>query len=240
MKIALIPARSGSKRIGGKNIKPLAGHPLIAYTICAALQSGVFNRVLVSTDSAEYGSIAQTYGADVIMRPPEFATDVSPDIDWVTQVMSSKTVNGKYEIFSILRPTSPFRQPKTIIEAMEVFRSVPCDSLRAVAPCGEHPGKQWLLNGPNPYMTPLLLQPPQQPFHSSQKAALPKVYTQTSGLEIAWTKQTVDQGTIAGERIVPFLMEGPEAHDLNTPEDWVIAEHYLANGAKLPEVKTVA
>ena len=238
MKIALIPARSGSKCIGGKNIKPLAGHPLIAYTICAALQSNTFNRVLVSTDSAEYGSIAQTYGADVIMRPPEMATDTSPDIEWVTQVMNSPTVKGKYEIFSILRPTSPFRMPATIYMAMQSFRASSCDSLRAVTPCGEHPGKQWLL-GYGPFMTPLLLQSPQQPFHSSQKTTLPKVYTQTSGLEIAWTALTVDRGTIAGEKIAPFLMEGPEAHDLNTPEDWVIAEHYLANGAKLPEVKTV-
>ena len=83
MNIALIPARQGSKRIKGKNVRELEGHPLMAYTIASALESQVFHKVVVSTDSAAYGNIAQRYGADVIIRPEEFATDTSPDIEWV-------------------------------------------------------------------------------------------------------------------------------------------------------------
>ncbi|MBL8103117.1 MAG: hypothetical protein JNM02_11335, partial [Anaerolineales bacterium] len=82
--IALIPARAGSKRVQGKNIRPLAGHPLIAYTICAAKQSGVFADILVSTDSEEYAEIARQYGAEVpFLRPAEIAGDLALDIEWL-------------------------------------------------------------------------------------------------------------------------------------------------------------
>jgi N-acylneuraminate cytidylyltransferase len=76
--VALIPARAGSKRVPDKNIRPLAGHPVIAYTIAAALESGVFADVIISTDSEHYAEIAQYYGAEVpFLRPPELAGDVS-------------------------------------------------------------------------------------------------------------------------------------------------------------------
>ena len=78
--IALIPARAGSKRVPDKNIKPLAGHPVMAYTIAAALQSEVFSDVIVSTDSEQYADIARYYGAEVpFLRPADLAGDVSPD-----------------------------------------------------------------------------------------------------------------------------------------------------------------
>ena len=79
--VGLIPARAGSKRVQDKNIRPLAGHPLIAYTIAAALESNVFSDVIVSTDSEKYAEMARYYGAEVpFLRPAEFAGDVSPDI----------------------------------------------------------------------------------------------------------------------------------------------------------------
>ena len=231
-RIALIPARAGSKRIPNKNIRLLRGVPLLAYSIRAALDSKEFDQVVVSTDSKEYGDIAKMYGAtDVIIRPEKMATDTSPDIEWLTHALK---IFKTYEVFSILRPTSPFRIPMTIARAMNQFALTPCDSLRAVALCNDHPGKQWVLS--NGYMTPLLLQPKPQPWHSSQRTMLPTVYTQTSGLEIGWSEMVLRTGTIAGEKIIPFVMEGAEAHDLNTEEDWVVAEYYLTNGAGLPEV----
>ena len=82
--IALIPARSGSKRVPDKNIHLLAGHPLIAYTILAAKQSGIFSSMVVSTDSEEYASIAKKYGAEVpFLRPAEISNDLSLDIEWL-------------------------------------------------------------------------------------------------------------------------------------------------------------
>lgn len=234
LNVGLIPARAGSKRVPNKNVRLFAGHPLIAYTIAAARDSGVFDKVIVSTDSREYASIAQAYGADVLMRPDDMATDVSPDIEWVVHALGRLPL---YDAFSILRPTSPFRMPATIKQGVELFLSAKADSLRAVAPCVEHPGKMWTIRGAQ--LVPLLLQPQPQPWHSSQKSTLPVVYTQTSGLEVAWTDTVFKKGTIAGDVIMPFIMSGAEAHDINTEEDWVLAQWWLDKGAKLPVARSI-
>ena len=82
--VALIPARAGSKRVPGKNIRPLAGHPLLAYTIAAAPRQRRVRRGVVSTDSDDFAEIARHYGAEVpFLRPAEMAGDLSPDIEWV-------------------------------------------------------------------------------------------------------------------------------------------------------------
>ena len=103
--VALIPARAGSKRVADKNIRPLAGHPLIAYTISSALQSQIFSAVIVSTDSQLYGDIAGHYGAEVPhLRPSELAGDLSPDIEWVEYTLRRLQKNGRdYDCFSIFR-----------------------------------------------------------------------------------------------------------------------------------------
>jgi N-acylneuraminate cytidylyltransferase len=111
--IALIPARSGSKRIQGKNVKPLRGHPLLAYTIAAARESGVFARVIVSTESEDTAEIARHYGAEVpFLRPPAYAGDLSPDIEWVRDVLHRLAAAGlSYDCFSLLRRPAPFVRP---------------------------------------------------------------------------------------------------------------------------------
>jgi N-acylneuraminate cytidylyltransferase len=121
--VALIPARSGSVRVPHKNIRPLAGHPLLAYTIAAAKDSEVFDSIIVSTDSADYARIARHYGAEVpFLRAPDIAGATSPDVDWVLHALESLAANGKtYDAFSILRPTSPFRKPETIRRAWRMF-----------------------------------------------------------------------------------------------------------------------
>ena len=94
--VALIPARAGSKRVPDKNIRPLAGHPLMAYTIEAALESGIFADVIVSTDSERYAEIARYYGAEVpFLRPPELAGDVSPDIEWIEYTLKRLRADGR-------------------------------------------------------------------------------------------------------------------------------------------------
>ncbi len=148
--VALIPARSGSKRVPDKNIRLLAGHPLIAYSISAALQSGVFAAVIVSTDSERYAEVARNYGAEVpFMRPAEYSGDTSPDIEWVEYTLRRLAAEGRrYDCFSILRPTSPFRLPETIQRAWAEFcAETGVDSLRAVEKCSQHPAKMWVVRG---------------------------------------------------------------------------------------------
>jgi N-acylneuraminate cytidylyltransferase len=237
--VALIPARAGSKRVQDKNIRPLAGHPLMAYSIAAALDSGIFADVIVSTDSEQYSEIAQYYGAEVpFQRPRELAGDTSPDIEWLEFTIKKLEETGrKYDCFSILRPTSPFRLPATIHRAWQSFRREEgVDSLRAVEKCQQHPGKMWVIRGRR--MMPLLpMAPPEQPWHSSQYQSLPEVYVQNASLEIAWTRVVLEERTIAGNVLMPFLTEEYEGFDVNNPYDWNLAEHLVSNGdVQLPDI----
>src|ERR1051325_6068634 len=238
--VALIPARQGSKRVPGKNIRLLNGHPMLAYTIAPAIQSGVFDAVIVSTDSEETAAIARHYGAEVpFLRPAAFATDTSPDIEWVEYTLRELGAQGRrWDAFSLLRPTSPFRTPDTIRRAWRQFTADPsADSLRAIELCAQHPGKMWVVDGNR--MRPLLDQPEPgaQRGHSTPDHALPRVYVQNASLEIAWTRVPLETHTIAGDVLMPFVSEGYEGFDINDPHDWMIAERLLADGAAtLPRV----
>ena len=241
--IALIPARAGSKRVQGKNIRPLAGHPLIAYTICAAKQSGVFADILVSTDSEEYAEISRQYGAEVpFLRPAEISGDLSLDIEWLDFTLRKlKEMGREYDCFSILRPTSPFRLPTTIQRAWKEFQDEEgVDSLRAVEKVKDHPGKMWVIRGRR--MMPLLpFGPKEQPWHSTPYQGLPEVYSQNASLEMAWSRVVFNGRTIAGEVVMPFISEGYEGFDVNHPYDWELAERLVARGeAQLPEVEKIS
>ena len=237
--VGLIPARAGSKRVSDKNIRPLADHPVIAYTIAAALQSEIFAAVIVSTDSPQYAEIARHYGAEVaFLRPAEFAGDFSPDIEWVEYTLERLRSTGRsYDCFSILRPTSPFRLPETIRRAWREFLAEEgVDSLRAVEKCRQHPGKMWVVRERR--MLPLLpLGPAEQPWHSSQYQSLPEVYVQNASLEIARSRVVFEGRTIAGTVLMPFFTKGYEGFDVNNPYDWDLAEHLVREGrARLPMI----
>lgn len=236
---ALIPARAGSKRLKAKNVMPLAGHPLIAYTIAAAKASGIFDAVIVSTDSQDTADIAVRYGAESpFLRPAEMAADKSPDIEWLQYTLRRLQDEGRpFEVFALLRPTSPFRLPETIRRAWAQFQSVPgVESLRAVELCKQHPGKMWVVDGDlmRPFLDDGGISPP---WHSTAYQGLPVVHAQNASLEIAWSKVVLEGGTIAGKRITPFITEGYEGFDINRAEDWVLAEALVAQGlAALPAV----
>ena len=238
--VAFVPARSGSKRVPHKNIARLAGHPAMAYTIAAARASGVFAEVVLCTDDPLYAEIGEYYGASIpLLRPVEISTATSSDIEWVVFMLDALEKSGQsYDLFSILRPTNPFRRAVTIAGAMEMLLTAPgADSLRAVSPVTEHPGKMWVLKGQ--FMVPLLpLYTGETPWHSRQMAALPKVYKQNASLEIAWTRVARSQTpTISGETLVPLISEGHDGFDINDPADMEQAEALIASGAvELPPI----
>jgi CMP-N,N'-diacetyllegionaminic acid synthase len=234
--VGLVPARSGSERVPGKNVMPLGGHPLIAYSIASAQESGSFGAVVVSTDSEEIAEVARRYGAEVPgLRPARMSTSTSYDIEWVLHVMRDRDE----EVFAILRPTSPFRSAETIRRAFErlVELGDRADSIRAVEPARQHPAKMWTLAGD--LLEPLLPQPAgETPLHSRQYQALPKVYAQNSSLELAWSRVLGEPvPTISGSRVAPLFTEGVEGFSIDYPDDLERAERMLASGeASLPAV----
>ena len=221
-------------------MRALQGHPLLAYTIASAIESAVFDAVVVSTDSEETAAIARHYGAEVpFLRPAECAGDRSPDIEWVQYTLSELTRRGRtWDCFSLLRPTSPFRGAETIRRAWATFTAQDgVDSLRAVEKCGQHPGKMWVLQGDRMVQLLQPTDPAAPPWHSMPYQALPHIYVQNASLEIAWTRVVSEKRTIAGDVLVPFLTRGYEGFDINDPHDWMIAERLLADGTvTLPPV----
>jgi CMP-N,N'-diacetyllegionaminic acid synthase len=236
--VAFVPARSGSERVPGKNVRRLAGHPLVAYAIETARQSGVFARVVVSTDSEEIAEIARWYGADVpFLRPAEYATSTSPDIEWLSFTL--ERLDESYELFAIVRATNPFRGPETVRRGLEQLLATPqADSLRAIERVKQHPGKMWLLAEDGRTMSPLLDQAHLEiAWHAGQYQALPPVYSQNSALEIAWARVVAETGTREGRVVAPFFTEGWEGFNVDEEEDWERAERLLASGAAtLPAV----
>jgi CMP-N,N'-diacetyllegionaminic acid synthase len=233
--VAFVPARAGSERVPGKNVRPLAGHPLLAYSIAAAQKSGVADRVICSTNSEEIADIARWYGAEVpFLRPAALATATSPDFAWLADALAR--LPYRPDLFAIVRPTSPFRRPETIRRARDVLVAVPdADSIRAVEPVRQHPGKMWIVEGER--MRPLLDQSHLDvPWHDTQFRALPSVHVQTSALEVAWTR-VVDAGTIGGTVRLPLFMEGDEGFSIDYEEDWARAEELAQSGVALPRIE---
>ena len=237
--VAFVPARSGSERVPGKNVRPLAGHPLLAYAIETARRSGVFDRVVVSTDSEEIAAVARWYGAEVpFLRPLEYATSTSPDVEWLTWTL--RELPERYELFALIRATNPFRGPEVVRRGLEQLLATPeADSIRAVELVKQHPGKMWLLADDGRTMLPLLDQRDLDvAWHAGQYQALPPMYVQNSALEIAWTRVVGETGTREGETLAPFLTDGLEGFNVDDQEDWERAERLVASGeATLPAIE---
>src|SRR6267143_340867 len=220
--VALIPARAGSRRIPRKNVRLLAGHPLISYAIHAAQQSCLFPALWVVTDDPETEQIALEAGAQVMRRSPATATDDAPDMLWLRDWMHA---HGKESsTFAILRPTAPFRTAATIQRAYDQFVRQEVHSIRAVELAKQHPGKMWRLA--NGCLVPILDETHMSgtPWHSSPTQTLPAVYVQNASLEMAWSYVVSSFGTISGMKIAPFFTEDYEGVNLDDEADWAEAE----------------
>ena len=227
---ALIPARSGSKRAPGKNVRLLAGKPLIAHTILAAKNSSVFEEVLVSTDSDDYMGIATQFGAKKTqLRPAELASDSSPDIDWVKHAILELIPNAQEsDRLCILRPTSPLRSGKTIASAIKLFANTPwASSLRALQPVSEHPGKMWRVDESNLANSYLDQAGRQIPTHSVATQSLERLFVQNASLEITTVGSVNDTNSIAGDAVLAFSMPEFEGLDVNTELDFQFLEFLI-------------
>jgi len=237
--IALIGARAGSERVKDKNVRRLAGHPLLAYAIETARRAEVFDRILGSTDSEQIAQVARWYGADVpFLRPVEHASSTSPDIEWIAWTL--RRLDERYDLFAIVRATNPFRGPEVIRRGLDQLLATPeADSIRAVELVKQHPGKMWVIDEVGRLMRPLLDQSHLDvAWHAGQYQALPPIYVQNSALEIAWTRVVEATGTREGRMLAPFLTEGYEGLNIDDEDDFARAEELAASGrAHLPAIE---
>jgi len=222
-----------SKRVPGKNLVLLGGKSLLQWTIEAAKESGVFDEIVVSTDWLECMYLAVDRLVRIVERPPELCTDTAHDYQWVQHALSHFP---GFDIFVILRPTSPFRTAATIRRAMDEFLKIPCDSMRAVEKTTAHPQKSWEI------MESGFMYPYDEgaidgfPYFDLSTQSLGPVFCQNGCIHIAWTEVLTKYGNVSGEVIRPFFTEGNEGVDINTPNDLDYAEWLIGRG-KIDEDK---
>lgn len=225
--LAIIPARGGSKSIPGKNIKLLGGRPLIAYSIAAGLRAALVGRVVVSTDDPEIARIAKGLGAEVpFLRPMELAGDDVTDLPVFRHALQTLAEQGEPpEIVVQLRPTSPFRPPGSVDEAIRILSGDGrADAVRSVAPPAQSPFKMWRLRDDR--LEPLLKGRSPEPYNAPRQS-LPRVYWQTGQIDAVRRTTIMDKNSMTGERILPLFLEPGLAVDLDSPSQWEAAEAIL-------------
>ncbi len=228
--VAIIPARGGSKSIPGKNIRPLGGIPLLAYSIAAGLQSGLTDRVLVSTDSAEIAAIARAWGAETpFLRPPGLAEDTTTDFPVFEHAMDwlEREEGYRADLLVQLRPTSPFRPPGLVDAAIRSLLNDPeADSVRCVTPSGQNPFKMWRIE--QGALTPLIRTDLPEAYNLPRQA-LPDTFWQTGHVEVIRRETITQKRSLTGDVLLPCLVPPEYAIDLDNLYQWDYAEYVLAH-----------
>jgi CMP-N,N'-diacetyllegionaminic acid synthase len=228
--LAIIPARSGSKGLVNKNLLPLMGHPLISYSIKAALESKFINKIIVSTDSESIAQKAKEYGAEVpFIRPEEFAQDDSLDLDVFIHALNWLKENQNYfpDYVIQLRPTSPIRKVEIIDEAIVKFIHSRSDSLRVVTQSPISPFKMWKIDPENYELVPLLkLEEIKEPYNAPRQS-LPKTYWQIGTLDIIRPDVILKDKSMSGSKILPFVVSSDYAVDIDDLKSFEIASNII-------------
>lgn len=216
--LALVPARGGSKGLPGKNILPLAGHPLIAYSIRAAQAASSITRTIVTTDDEQIAAVARHYGAEVpFMRPAAYAQDMSTDLEVFEHALAWLWEHEQYRPDWVvqLRPTSPIRFVEDIEACIERVRTAEADSIRVVTKAPLTPYKMWRVPDPEAPMIPLLtLEGEAEPFNQPRQK-LPQVYWQIGTLDVIRTPVITEQHSMSGRRIMPYIVDATLAVDID-------------------------
>jgi len=220
--LAIIPARGGSKGLPGKNVRLLAGHPLIAYSIAAGLQSKLVDRVICSTDSEEIAEVSRQYGAEVpFMRPPELSQDLSPDIDFFNHAITELGATGyRPDIIVQLRPTDPIRRHGLVDDGAQLLIDNPeAHSVRTIAEPGYSPYKMWTVNESGT-LDPLLTVPGiAEPFNLPRQD-LPEVWWHIGVLDVIRTDLITQTNSLSGTVILPLMVERAASADIDTLDDF--------------------
>lgn len=231
--LAIIPARGGSKGIPRKNVKPLCGKPLIAWTIDAAKKSRHITRAIVSTDDPEIAEAARHYGAEApFLRPVEISGDLSPDTDFLLHALDFLREKEGYEPEIVVRlpPTSPLRTAAHIDQGIETLLKNPeADAVRPICEAPKHPYKLWKIADDGKFLEPFL---PESftGFHEAYnlpRQLFPKAYIHTGAMDVIWTKTIREQKSTSGKRLAYFFMETEDSVNIDHPIDFEIAEFLM-------------
>jgi CMP-N-acetylneuraminic acid synthetase len=224
--LGLVPARGGSKGVPGKNVKRLAGRPLIEYTAHAARESGVLDRIVLSTDSPDIADLGRAAGLDVpFMRPATLAADDTPMLDVIGHALASLAAGGYApDILVLLQPTSPLRRPGHVRDAVRLLQSTRADSVVSVVELPRHHSPDYVMRIDDGRLRPFL---PQGERLTRRQDARP-AYARDGTVYACWRTTIERTGSLYGDDCRPLLIDRHESLSIDTPEDWTEAERVLA------------
>ena len=231
--IALIPARSGSKGVTHKNIRDLGGYPLIQWSIEACKKSNSINRTIISTDSEEYAKIAKDMGAEVpFLRPAEISTDSSTDYDFVKHALDWFAEHGgEPEYIVHIRPTTPFREPELIDQAVEKFAtSSQATALRSVHPMSESAYKTFEV-APGGQLKRVASESTDLDGANNARQQFPITYIANGYVDVLSTAFIRKTALIHGDHVLPFIT--PVANEVDTEDDFALLEFELSKHSGL-------
>ena len=219
--VAIITARGGSKRIPKKNIKDFCGKPVIAYSIAAALESGLFDRVIVSTDSEEIAEVSMQYGAEIpFMRSEENANDFATTADVLEEVLSRlESLGTVCERFLCLYPTAPFITSGVLREASAIMdeQGDKCDAVVPVVRYSFPVQRAFVeRDGLLAYRWP--------EYRSTRSQDLEPFYHDAGQFYLVKTESFRREHTVVPERTWPLVLSEQKVQDIDTPEDWALAQ----------------
>ncbi len=235
--LAVVPARGGSKGIPRKNVRLLAGKPLLAYAVEPALASSFVTRTVCSTDDEEIAEIARQLGAEVpFLRPAPLAQDASEDWPVFAHALRWLEEHEGWipEIVVNLRPTSPLRRVEHVDRAIELLIETGADSVKSVNLARQHPHKMWsMAAGGSGRMEPYL----KTPFRLTRgpdvpRAELEPVYFQNGVVDVTRRSVILDRGVMIGQTVAGLVTEAEDAIDIDGPLDLALAELLLARRAR--------
>lgn len=226
--VAIIPARSGSKGVPGKNIKKMNGKPLISYTIEASLKANLINRTIVSTDDNNIAHVSKDFGAEVpFMRPVDLALDHVLDFPVIRHTLNylKKIEKSQPEIIVYLRPTMPTRTSHEIDEVVNLLlQKEKTDCIRTTRPVPYPPFWMKKINSSGylePYDEHVFS------FSSKRRQDLPKVVMCDGYVDAARVESVLREKIFPPSNTSAFFRENIPFFDIDTPEDWELCEYYM-------------
>lgn len=233
----MIPARGGSKAIPRKNLAPLAGYPLVAYTICAARAARSVSRVIISTDDPEIARVAASFGAEApFLRPKELATDSSPTLPAIVHAVASlEGADGKRrpDLVTLLQPTSPFTRPDQIDAAVERLRADPsADAVTTVLEVDHvnHPYNVRVVGADG--AVDFFLK--EEHYRYPTRQSKPPFY-RFGNLYVMRRDVLMRKHSLFGERCLPEVVDLASCFDINDREDLRMAELMVSAGLVQPQ-----
>jgi CMP-N-acetylneuraminic acid synthetase len=225
--LGIVPARGGSKGVPGKNIRPLAGSTLLDYAARVARESGIIDRVILSTESSEVADAGRRAGLDVpFLRPAALAQDDTPMLPVVQHALETLAAESwQPDIVVLLQPTSPLRRPGHVRDAVTMLRATNADAVVTVVEVPRHLSPDYVMRIDSGRLVPFL----PEGARVARRQDARQAYSRDGTVYTCWRRTLERFGSIYGDDCRPLLIDARDSLSIDSPDDWDEAERLLAS-----------